>query len=146
MRQWIAELADNILSGQQITNADAQKIMTATGSSLSYTFAGAHGIREHFRQNNVGLCSIINAKSGRCAENCAFCAQSSHADTDTPVYPLKSKEEIVAGARKADDGKGCCYGIVTSGTRISQGQELDTILQAFEEIRDTTNIKPSAMH
>ena len=141
---WTAELAEQVINGQQITNDDAHRLLQAQGAELSYVFAGAHRIREHFCQDHVGLCSIINAKSGRCAENCAFCAQSSHADTDAPVYPLKSKEEIVAGAREADAGNGHCYGIVTSGTRISQGKELDTILQAFREIRETTNIKPSA--
>ena len=138
------ELTERVINGQQISNSDAQKILKASGSSLSYLFAGAHKIREHFCGDRVGLCSIINAKSGRCAENCSFCAQSAHANTDTPVYPLKSKDEIVAGAKKADEGKGHCYGIVTSGTRISQGPELDTILESFREIRKTTSIKPSA--
>lgn len=142
--QWTSELADKIIYGDRITTSDAMKILNSKGSELSYVFAGAHRIREHFFQDSIGLCSIINAKSGRCAENCAFCAQSAHADTDTPVYPLKSKQEIVNGAKMADAGKGHCYGIVTSGTRISQGPELDTILDAFREIRQTTNIKPSA--
>lgn len=144
MMHWTTELSDRVLDGYQITKDEAQKILTATGSELSYVFAGAHKIREHFCQDNIGLCSIINAKSGRCEENCAFCAQSVHADTDTPVYPLKSKDEIIAGAKKADEGNGHCYGIVTSGTRISDGAELNTILESLTEIRDTTSIKPSA--
>ena len=144
MSHWTEQLVKQIISGQQLSNEDAQTILDATGSELSYVFAGAHKIREHFCQDKVGLCSIINAKSGRCAENCAFCAQSIHADTDSPVYPLKSKEEIVAGARKADEGSGHCYGIVTSGTRVSAGPELDIILESLSEIRSTTRIKPSA--
>ena len=131
--QSTTELAESIINGQQISSSGAQKILKATGASLSYVFAGAHKIREHFCGDRVGLCSIINAKSGRCAENCAFCAQSAHANTDTPVYPLKSKDEIVDGAKKADEGNGHCYGIVTSGTRISQGPELNTIIEAFKE-------------
>jgi biotin synthase len=144
MSHWTEKLAADVMAGHQITNKEANEILNATGSELSYVFAGAHKIREHFCQNSVGLCSIINAKSGRCAENCAFCAQSIHADTDSPVYPLKSKEEIVAGAIKADEGSGHCYGIVTSGTRVSEGDELNVILESLSEIRSATNIKPSA--
>ena len=144
MSHWTEALVERVMTGHRITNNEAQKILQATGSELSYLFAGAHKLREQFRQNSIGLCSIINAKSGRCAENCAFCAQSTHADTNTPVYPLKSKDEIVAGARQADAGSGHCFGIVTSGTRVAKGPELDTILEALAEIRSTTSIKPSA--
>ncbi len=144
MIHWTEALIERVLNGEQIDIKNAQRILSASGSDLTYVFAGAHKIREHFCQNSIGLCSIINAKSGRCAENCAFCAQSIHANTESPVYPLKSKEEIVAGAQKADKGNGHCYGIVTSGTRVSEGAELDIILESLSEIRSTTKIKPSA--
>lgn len=144
MINWINDLTERVIDGHHITEDEAMKILSAAGSELTYVFAGAHRIREHFCQDKIGLCSIINAKSGRCSENCSFCAQSSHADTDTPVYPLKSKQEIVEGARVAAAGSGHCYGIVTSGTRIKEGPELDTILESLKEICETTPIKPSA--
>ncbi len=138
------ELVEKALSNAPLSRDEALAILSSEGSALSYVLAGAHRIREKHFGRTLELCSIINAKSGRCAENCAFCAQSAHAKTDTPVYPLRSRSEIVAGARQAEAEGSHCYGIVTSGTRIKPGPELETILSAIREIRDTTGIAPSA--
>jgi biotin synthase len=140
----IAELTERVLRGGAPTPEEAWKILTAEGADLTRVFAGAHRIRERAFGNRIELCAIINAKSGRCPENCAFCAQSAHAQTEAPVYPLKSREEILAGARRAEAEGSHCYGIVTSGTRVRSGPEFDRILEAIREIRRTTNIEPSA--
>jgi len=128
----------------RINEDDAASILRAKGAKLTLILAGAHRIREKHFGNRISLCSIINAKSGRCAENCAFCAQSGHHATNVPVYPLKSSEEIIEGAKRAEAEGSHCYGIVTSGTRISKGEELDRILSAIRRIRQTTAIEPSA--
>lgn len=138
------KMMSDALEGRPISSEQGLEILNAEGSGLSFVLAGAHRIREKYFGNRMELCSIINAKSGRCAENCAFCSQSAHADTDTPVYPLKSREEIISGARQAERDGSHCYGIVTSGTRIKADEELDTILSAITEIRDKTSIEPSA--
>ncbi len=127
-----------------LTETEALAILQATGANLSFILAGAHDLREKAFGSRAELCSIINAKSGRCAENCAFCAQSSHHNAQTPVYALKSTEEIVAGAITAEKEGSHCYGIVTSGTRVSPGDEFDRLLAAIREIRATTRIAPSA--
>ena len=137
-------LVNKVLDNEMVTGAEALTILQAEGAALSFLLAGAHQIRETYFGNRIELCSIVNAKSGRCAENCAFCAQSAHAKTDAPVYPLKSKEEILAGARQAEADGSHCFGIVTSGTRINKGPELDTILESIRDIRETTSIDPSA--
>lgn len=138
------ELAKKALQQKKITTDEALSILQSNGSNFSSVLAGAHRIREKYFGNKMELCSIVNAKSGRCAENCAFCAQSAHAATDAPVYPLKSKEEIVSGALQAEKEGSHCYGIVTSGTRIKPGFELETILSSIREIRKNTTIEPSA--
>ncbi|OHB32258.1 MAG: biotin synthase BioB [Desulfuromonadaceae bacterium GWC2_58_13] len=127
-----------------LSDSEARSILHAKGANLSFILAGAHALREKAFGNRAELCSIINAKSGRCAENCAFCAQSSHHNTQTPVYALKSGEEIVAGAISAEKEGSHCYGIVTSGTRVTPGEEFDRLLAAVREIRATTSIAPSA--
>ncbi len=138
------DLHRQVLAGKPATQEDAERILAAEGSQLTFLIAGAHRLREACSNNRIHLCSIINAKSGRCAENCAFCAQSAHAQTAAPVYPLKSKTEIVAGAQQADATGANCYGIVTSGTRVSPGAEFEELLAAIREIRATTRILPSA--
>ncbi len=140
----IDQLTAKVRAGEAPSNAEGLAILGARGAELTRIFAGAHGLREEHFGDRAELCSIINAKSGRCAENCAFCAQSAHARTAAPVYPLKPVAEIVAGARQALDEGSHCFGIVTSGTRVTPGAEFDSILQALREIRDLGGIDPSA--
>ncbi len=132
------------LAGETLSLTESRQILTAKGADLSAYMAGAHRIKEKFLGDRIDLCSIINAKSGRCAENCSFCAQSSHHQTEAPVYPLKSIEEIVQGAHQAQQEGNHCYGIVTSGTRIEAGEEFNCILTAITQIKQQTAIDPSA--
>jgi len=131
------------LTGDALTLEEAREILLARGADLSLILAGAHRLREASFGQRAELCSIINAKSGHCGENCAFCAQSSHHATTAPVFPLRAKETIVAGARQAQHHGSRCFGIVTSGTRIAAGAELDVLLDAIREIRATTNVVPA---
>ncbi len=64
-------------------------------------------------------CGIINAKSGRCPENCAFCAQSAHHQTDSPVYPLYDTDTLLRRAEELAANNVDRFGIVTSGTAPS---------------------------
>jgi len=135
---------DQIQAGQPLDRADGHIILTAKGAAFTDILAGAHCLKEHAFGETIFLCSIINAKSGRCAENCAFCAQSSHFQTSTPTYPLKDRQEIVAAAQTAALQGSTCFSIVTSGTSPKPGKEFESLLDALKEIRDTTSIEPSA--
>jgi biotin synthase len=144
MQQTIVELTQRVLAGGCLNADEAKIILGANGADLTLLLAGAHRIRERAFGNRIELCSIINAKSGRCAENCAFCAQSAHHRTSAPTYPLKTMDEIVKGAHQAQAEGSHCYGIVTSGTRVREGEEFERILAAIRKIRATTSIEPSA--
>jgi biotin synthase len=96
--------------------------------------AAASEIREYFKGDKISLCSIINAKSGRCAEDCKFCAQSAHYKTGIETYPLISAEEIIKNARLAKENGAHMFGIVTSGTRITGDSEWNEIYLAVEGI------------
>lgn len=135
---------EQILAGSPLNAQQGLAILESAGAELTFHLAGAHYLKERTFGNRIFLCTIINAKSGRCAENCAFCAQSSHFRTDAPTYPLKSREEMVEGALQACENGSSCFGIVTSGSRPSAGQEFETVLAAIREIRNRTNIEPSA--
>jgi biotin synthase len=138
------ELLDKVLAGKPLTADEGLFILRAQGAVLTQILAGAHYLREKQFGSRIELCSIINAKSGLRRENCSFCSQSAHHSTNAPVYPLKSEEELVAGAHEATERGSHCYGIVTSGTSIAPGQERDTILSALRRIRQETSIDPSA--
>jgi biotin synthase len=125
-----------------VTVEDADRLIGVTGSDTFALFLGATRIREQFLGSGVHLCAIINAKSGRCPENCAFCAQSAHFATSAPIYPLVDEERIVAEARNAQESGSTCYGIVTSGTTV-KGEELERICGAIRRIRQETAISPA---
>lgn len=71
--------------------------------------------------NKVHLCSILNAKSGACEQNCAFCAQSAHHDTAIDTYNLCSEETITDSYKKAAELPIGHYGVVTSGEGLDEG-------------------------
>lgn len=98
--------------------------------------AAAAEIRRHFREDTVSLCGIVNAKSGRCPEDCAFCAQSSHYATDAEVHPLMKAGEIAAAAREAARAGAELFGIVTSGKRIGSVREWAEIRKAVRGVQD----------
>ncbi len=75
----------------------------------------ASRIKENFFDNRVEFCSIINAKSGRCPEDCKFCAQSVHYKTNIKEYPFIGIEEIEQEAKKLKSGGVKRFSIVTSG-------------------------------
>ncbi|WP_303721803.1 biotin synthase BioB [Malonomonas rubra] len=137
-------LVERIAVGGTLSSSEALQILTAKGAGLTSFMAGAQLLKERFLGDKIDLCSIINAKSGRCFENCSFCAQSGHYQTESPIYPLKSVAEIVQGARQAENDGNHCYGIVTSGSRIEPGEEFEQILTAIRMINAETAISPSA--
>jgi biotin synthase len=143
MNENIASIAEKIINGGRITGEEAIILTGIKGSDLFFLFAEANRIKEFIFGNKVYLCSIINAKSGRCPENCAFCAQSAFFKTEAPVFPLVDEEQIVACAREAEANGSTCYGIITSGTGISNGAELERICRAVRRIRQDTGISPS---
>jgi biotin synthase len=101
----------------------------------------ASDIRDYFKGKVVSFCCIVNAKSGLCPENCKFCAQSAHHQTNAEVYPLVSKEEMIEKARQAKAYGAHFFGIVTSGTEIATQEEWDEIEYAVKAI-DKIGIKP----
>src|SRR5215208_5421420 len=96
-----------------------------SGAALEALMERARAVREAVHGREVALCGITNAKSGRCAEDCGFCSQSSHfPEAEAPVYPLVSADEIVAQAKAAERAGAREFSIVTSGTRVATEREL----------------------
>jgi biotin synthase len=96
-------------------------------------------IREKYKKNKVFACSIINAKSGFCSEDCAFCAQSAHHKTGVKTYPLLNKEEMVGEAVRMQDAGATKYSMVTSGFMLEE-KEIETISNATLEIKRKTDL------
>jgi biotin synthase len=136
IRQKISEVLDALLNGGNIDYAAASGLSKAGGADLWDLFAAAGRVREHFRGRTVDLCSIVNAKSGACSENCSYCAQSVHHDTGAPVYPLISDDRMAEAAASAKNNGAKRFCIVTSGRGIDTGDDLENIAQGIRRVRD----------
>lgn len=130
----INSLAGKVLSGDKITREEASDLAAAGKDKLFDIFAAATRIRERFRGNSVELCSIINAKSGECPEDCSYCAQSSYSNTDAPVFPLVKEDVVFEKAIEARDKGVKRFCIVTSGKKIDN-KELRAIADMVAKIR-----------
>ena len=125
---FLQKLADKIIAGRAATRSDAQKINSLQGhDDLLMLMAQANRIRNYFRGSRIQLCAIVNAKSGRCSENCIFCAQSAHYKTEIESYPLLNGNKILASAKTAQQSGATHFSIVTSGRGITGARELKKI-------------------
>lgn len=122
-------LADEIIGGKRITRQDdLNMFLTCDSKELC---EGADRIREHFIGDKVDLCSIINGRSGRCPEDCKYCAQSAHNHTSCEIYDFLPEEKIVE-ACKLNESEGVDrFSIVTSGRALS-GEEFEKAVHAYE--------------
>jgi len=129
-----------------ISADEARRLIRHTsGPELEALLDRADAVRRAVHGDGVSLCGITNAKSGRCAENCGFCAQSAHfPEAESPVYPLIPPEDIVAQAQAAERAGAREFSIVTSGTRLGKESELATLEQAVKRLRAETAIEPCA--
>jgi len=107
---------------------------------LEELIASADQLRRKYAGAKLELCSIMNAKSGKCAQDCKFCAQSARYNTGAANYPLKSKEEILEMAKRAQEIGADRFDVVTSGDNLTF-EEIKIIADAFAEITAKVGIK-----
>jgi len=129
------------LKGQSISSDKALQLESFTHEELDYLFIGTDRIRDKFKGEDVKICSIVNAKSGRCVEDCSFCAQSSSFQTDAPETELMSVEEMVAAAKEAEAFGANEFSIVASGTKMDDRKELDRVIEAVRRIKTETTLE-----
>ncbi len=120
-----------------------QEIMALFALPLSELAARADRVRRERTGNTLDICTICNAKSGLCAEDCKFCAQSVRHDTKTPVYPMLDRETILDSARQAKVSGSIRFGIVTSGHSLSR-KEVVSVAETVKEIREKVCIEVCA--
>lgn len=132
------KLAEEIINGRRLNkDDDLSFFITCDAESL---YKGADMIRAHFVGDKVDLCSIINGRSGRCPEDCKYCAQSAHHNTDCEIYDFLPQEQII-DACKLNEREGVDrFSIVTAGRALT-GEEFDKAIAAYREMNKSCNIE-----
>ena len=115
-------LAQEIIDGRRITRDDDLSFFLTC--DLDELCKGADMIREKFIGDKVDLCSIINGRSGKCPEDCKYCAQSAHNHTNCEVYDFLPEEKILEACRMNEREGVDRFSIVTAGKALT-GEEFD---------------------
>jgi len=144
MKTRIEVMEEKALSGAGISGEDALRLIRSKGSDIYEIMGGANRVARRFRGNRVEFCGIVNAKSGRCPENCSFCAQSVHHATNAAVHGLLEEDELVRVARAAESLGANRFGIVTAGTALRDGTELARVKGAIQRTLGETSLSPCA--
>ncbi len=97
---------------------------------------------EHFG-DATDMCSLVNAKSGGCAEDCGFCAQSKYAEAETPLHAMMEPEQILEHARAAEAAGAHRFCMVTQGQGLSQ-RDFAKVLAGARLVAEHTNLKRCA--
>jgi biotin synthase len=148
LKDTLFQLATEVIDGKRLTKTEAMDLTKISGEeNILLLCEAADLIRQACCGNKVDLCSIINIKSGNCSENCSFCSQSvHHPGQDSPVYELKTKEEILAGAKAAADAGAKRFCLVSQGRGLKynspKSKEFEEILDTVKLIREEAGIKP----
>jgi biotin synthase len=128
-----------IQKGEGVCREQALEIAAADAGQTLDLIACAGKIRQHFRPDPVFRCAIINAKSGLCSEDCAFCAQSAHHATGAAVYDLLGPEQLEAEGLKAAASGATHFSVVTSGTALTDN-DLDTVCRVADRLKTKTGL------
>lgn len=150
MKGFIHQLKDRVLEGYLVTREDAAKLLSISiekEEELKELLKAANEIREKFCGNFFNLCTILNAKSGRCSENCRYCAQSAHFKTNADVYPLVSKEVALEAAKEVEVEGAHRFSLVTSGRGLQgKEEELDKLQEIYRYLKENTDLDLCASH
>jgi biotin synthase len=137
MRKAIREIGDKVLEGGSVSMKEILPLSEAKGPDIMDLAAVANRVRDEFNGDKIDLCSLLNAKSGRCSEDCAFCAQSAHFKTEAPAYPLMNADQMVREAKEAQKEKARRFCLISSGRQLND-KEFEVILSGLDRIRKET--------
>lgn len=132
------QIADGVLEGVLLPEPEAyelgDRVAKADEAETAQLAKAALRVKEAHFAKNIGLCSIINAKSGSCSEDCKFCAQSAHYAGECNEYPFVGVDKILEAAGRMKEAGASRFSVVTSGKGLT-GKDFKELVAAIEGIR-----------
>ncbi len=135
----IGELADLSINGDCLTREQCHEILDCSDDDLMLLLQEAYRVRRKYFGNRVHVQILRNAKSGLCSEDCQYCSQSSVSRAPIDKYPLVSKTELLAEARKAKEAEATRFCMSMSGNRPTE-QEVNQLCDTIRAIREETRL------
>ncbi len=141
MKNLIEELKNKVLGGGEVSFEEAMKLVEIdpAGPDMEPLLEAAREINFNFNSNEPGLCSLINAKSYLCGEDCGFCSQSVRFDTRVNRYQMMPTEEVVAAAKDFEKKGAHNFCVVTSGGELSE-KEFDQVIEIYTRLKAETSM------
>ena len=139
----VIKLAEEIIGGKRVRRGDQTDFFVS--ADLESLGTGADRIRKHFCGDHVDLCGIVNGKSGRCSENCRFCAQSVYNRTGISEYPFLDKETILRQCKHHEERGVHRFSIVTAGKTLSE-DDFEKAVDAFRTLHEETGMLLCGSH
>lgn len=133
----IQDIKEQVLDNRDILPSQAEWLMHHAGRIALYE--ASHEVMISKCSNQFELCSIINVKSGRCSEDCHWCAQSAHYPSPCETFPLLESQACVGQFRQHDRKEVRRVSLVSSGKRMSSA-ELEKLCTTYSEIKRENNI------
>jgi biotin synthase len=130
-------LIKKIVSGENLTFTEAVEL--ARDSESEALFRGADRLRRLLHKEHLDLCSIVNAKSGKCSEDCKFCAQSSHHPVEVASYDLVDIEEAMTLALENEEHGVQRFSLVTAGRSVAE-KSLDEFQEIYARLQKETSL------
>ncbi len=140
-RRLIEECREKALRLDPVSEQEAIELLELPPENIMDLIAAADAVRRKHKGASISLCSIVNARSGLCSEDCAFCPQYSGHDADVPEYGLMKSGEIVKAANEAIGNGAMKFGIVTSGKGPNdRAGDFELILESIREMKGKVGI------
>jgi biotin synthase len=145
IRSLISELTLRVIEGGEICRDEAIRLFNIEASADVFDLmAGANRIRDTFKGGKIHVCSILNAKAGGCSENCNFCAQSAHYQTDSPRHGFVDSGAMLHSAEVAGRNKVTAFALVAAWRGLNEGSILDEVCARIRELAQLGSPRPDA--
>jgi biotin synthase len=133
----VEKYLEKILAGHELQFDEAVEL--AEHSDPSSLYQAADQLRRRLHNNHFDLCSIVNAKSGKCSENCKFCAQSAHYDVEVASYDVVDLDSALSLAKENEQQGVQRFSLVTAGRSVSK-QHLEEFKKIYQALKQQTSL------